>query len=517
MLLTGDEVIGSITPEAHHTERAPLVYAATWLREAAHPIFLEDTSPEVVQQKLRAEVDAERAFRLFLPFFDNDPEKGLPVDLRGRIGDEIERLFTQRPLHRPRVMGRFYGDPFPELPRLEAALALASDRPWPLLHESLCALRECQPIIREVCLAWAAILPEEVTDSWPAAQVRRTLAYWGSFHRLVDTLAAKASLETFVTQELASRNLAGIPHLKQWLTAWVRVFAYEAVQEEESLPDELWQQANQIMDDIADSVRQRKTSKLESGCQQLLDALLPRGFAKYAQIFLGQLTNHAKNSSASAAQELLARLAWEINPSHLLSTIQYADALTNLRRFPEALTVLNRSAEEHGDNVHLSCRIAKVLHLSGDLEKALVVYEATVVAHPESVVARNGMADLFRELNQLADALQSYGRAISAPTQRALAEEEQQIRAQMEHYQTFIEQAPKIAEEQRRARREQLVKRGFGASVALADRRYDLNVSTPAHQRRLRHERNKGRLTFFVLTIIFAAVVTWLYYTVTRG
>lgn len=93
----------------------------------------------------------------------------------------------------------------------------------------------------------------------------------------------------------------------------------------------------------------------------------------------------------------------------------------------------------------------------------------------------------------------------------------------MERYQTLIEQAPKLAEEQRRAHREQLVKRAshidrrFGNGAALPDRRYDLNVSIPARQRRLRHERNEGRLTFFILVIVFAAVVTWLYYTVTQG
>src|SRR3954468_11463615 len=88
---------------------------------------------------------------------------------------------------------------------------------------------------------------------------------------------------------------------------------------------------------------------------------------------------------------------------------------------------------------------------------------------------------------------------------RALAEQEAQLRAQMESVQKLIEEAPKIAEEQRKLRREELINRASrtearsGSRAALPDRRFEANVAAPAQRRRLRAERRQGRLTFFFL------------------
>jgi hypothetical protein len=107
--------------------------------------------------------------------------------------------------------------------------------------------------------------------------------------------------------------------------------------------------------------------------------------------------------------------------------------------------------------------------------------------------------------------------------QRAIQEQEAKLRAQMEKYQKMIEEAPRLAKERERTRREQFIKRAahaearFGAGGRLPDRRYDLNVGLPARQRRLRQERNRGRMMFFVLLLVLAAVVAWLYFTITQG
>jgi hypothetical protein len=104
---------------------------------------------------------------------------------------------------------------------------------------------------------------------------------------------------------------------------------------------------------------------------------------------------------------------------------------------------------------------------------------------------------------------------------RSLAEEEAKLREQMEQNQKLIEDAPKIARERARQRREELITRATrtdarpGSKAALIDRRfYEVNVAAPAQHRRLRAERRQGRLTFFLLLIVFSGVIFWLYYTV---
>lgn len=106
--------------------------------------------------------------------------------------------------------------------------------------------------------------------------------------------------------------------------------------------------------------------------------------------------------------------------------------------------------------------------------------------------------------------------------QRAIQEQEAKLRAQMEKYQKLIEEAPKLAKERERARREQFITRAartdqrFGSRAALPDRRYELSSGTPGKQKRLRAERNRGRNTFFVLLLILGAAVAYLYFTITH-
>ncbi|MHA3775242.1 hypothetical protein ACXR0O_27270 [Verrucomicrobiota bacterium sgz303538] len=106
--------------------------------------------------------------------------------------------------------------------------------------------------------------------------------------------------------------------------------------------------------------------------------------------------------------------------------------------------------------------------------------------------------------------------------QRAIQEQEAKLRAQMEKYQKLIEDAPKLAKERERVRREQFITRAarteqrYGSRAALPDRRYELNAGLPGKQRRLRAERNRGRNTFFVLLLLLAIAATYLYFTITH-
>jgi hypothetical protein len=107
--------------------------------------------------------------------------------------------------------------------------------------------------------------------------------------------------------------------------------------------------------------------------------------------------------------------------------------------------------------------------------------------------------------------------------QRALLEEEQRVKAEMERCARFVEDAPKRAAELQREQREELLRRaatthkGIG-STKIIDRRVALeaNVAAPA-QRRMRAERRQGRLMFFILLLALAGSIFYLYYTVTRG
>jgi hypothetical protein len=107
---------------------------------------------------------------------------------------------------------------------------------------------------------------------------------------------------------------------------------------------------------------------------------------------------------------------------------------------------------------------------------------------------------------------------------QALAEAQNKLQAEIDRNKRLIENAPRIAEEQKRKRREELVVRASrtevrpGSRVALQDRRHvlEFNSGAPAQHKRLRRERRQGRLLFFVLLCTFGAVLYWAYFTLTH-
>jgi hypothetical protein len=99
-------------------------------------------------------------------------------------------------------------------------------------------------------------------------------------------------------------------------------------------------------------------------------------------------------------------------------------------------------------------------------------------------------------------------------TKQQLAQEESQLRDQMQKLEKMIADAPRVAEEVGRRQREELLMRAsdgrnrLDVSIALHDKRYDSGVEP--RRGVLRKERREGRIVFLVLVITLAAAVIWL-------
>ncbi len=106
---------------------------------------------------------------------------------------------------------------------------------------------------------------------------------------------------------------------------------------------------------------------------------------------------------------------------------------------------------------------------------------------------------------------------------RALGEQQAKLDAQIAKRQKLIDDAPRIAEEANKKRREAHLMRKnraearFGSPVALNDPRYPYDASIPVAPRGLRKHRNQGMYQFFLLCLVLAAVLCWLYFKVIRG
>jgi hypothetical protein len=97
-----------------------------------------------------------------------------------------------------------------------------------------------------------------------------------------------------------------------------------------------------------------------------------------------------------------------------------------------------------------------------------------------------------------------------------LQQQENDLRKRMENLQRMIEEAPRVAAETSRRRKEELLERASSESKRLdvfsrpSDRRYGEDLWDRRPARALRKQRSEGRLLFIVLVLALAAAVIWI-------
>jgi len=100
--------------------------------------------------------------------------------------------------------------------------------------------------------------------------------------------------------------------------------------------------------------------------------------------------------------------------------------------------------------------------------------------------------------------------------QEELAQRESQLRGEMEKLQRMIAEAPRVAEENTRRQREELLSRAtegrsrLDVSIALQDKRWADDNRGGGRRVSLRKERREGRIVFLVLVIALCVAIIWL-------
>jgi septal ring factor EnvC (AmiA/AmiB activator) len=100
-------------------------------------------------------------------------------------------------------------------------------------------------------------------------------------------------------------------------------------------------------------------------------------------------------------------------------------------------------------------------------------------------------------------------------TKQQLAQQEVELRDQVQKLEKMIADAPRVAEEVGRRQREELLERAsegrnrLDVSIALQDKRYgDADSGRPRGS--LRKEKREGRIVFLLLLVALAGAVIWL-------
>jgi hypothetical protein len=102
--------------------------------------------------------------------------------------------------------------------------------------------------------------------------------------------------------------------------------------------------------------------------------------------------------------------------------------------------------------------------------------------------------------------------------QRALIQQQELLRAKMERLQRLIDEAPRLAEQEEKKRREELVAQTARRSrrrdvPVLSDGRFELHAAVSAarpSRKTLKAEKRAARLKFFALALVLAGFLAWL-------
>ena len=100
--------------------------------------------------------------------------------------------------------------------------------------------------------------------------------------------------------------------------------------------------------------------------------------------------------------------------------------------------------------------------------------------------------------------------------QRALAEQQERLRARMQKLEQVIKEAPRIAEQEEKRRRQELLHRASQQQTrldaTLFDKRYDAQTVPVRRRGTLKSEKREARMRFYGLCLLFVIMLILLYH-----
>ncbi len=427
-LLENSEVVAFATTEGMEPHIASLENVANWLRTVEEPVFLSGVSGEQVVERLCADVAVEHALRLLLIFSDDD----LSDDTRELAALDIEDLLVERCELHAQLAATFYAKPMPASVDLRDWIARARKSEAVLLVSFAERLLANQPSIHEVALAWATI-PDALFENPDARSSARELLSRAGFARDLVWVAVEGhGADEFLVEHLGRPELTEIRNYRAIIQAWVAPFReHHPLRQTDLVPEERGtdeggqspvshrhiqniprvvsvEKLEQLKGRVRRDIESGRFAELQKHTDWLVTFQLDHGPERFAGMSLCDLATEAKRRGKSAEQIYLAERAKTVSPEDPQCWCQWADALHTAGRCADALAAYDETLSEHRESVVAKNGRAEVLKELNRLDEALAAYDETVRQHRDDVFAKNGRAEVLRELNRLDEALAAY-------------------------------------------------------------------------------------------------------------
>ncbi len=380
-------------------------------------IVVDNIPPESVSARLELEWAKQRCLALCLLLLDveSHPESRLLAV------PDIEE-FLRDPEIGSFLRGRLFAAPMPDNADLIGAINRAHSQNAASVVSILEEVGVHQGEIARCRSSWDALPEQTFGDESSKEGAAFALVQAGAFHQIVTTAAEKRGA---LLLDLLAR-----PELRQWrvgLTTWINSLSARnrdtnrAVEEERERSSLRWRATKQIRlpaDALLDVVNRQKDA---------IRKALAAGDLNQARAFCADLRAYQERNSrpehiamsfcdlAQSAKDLgyhELQLEWTqeavaIAPGDAWSLAQLGDAYRCLGQWSEAVKAFDL-ALRHGEVRVARNGRAEVLKEMGRLDDALREYESTAKDFPQDAVARNGRAEVLKAMGRLDDALREY-------------------------------------------------------------------------------------------------------------
>jgi tetratricopeptide (TPR) repeat protein len=412
LLRDDNKVIARINPweiRGFEDDEAAEACEEIWLQRDDVVTVLDVNTPEEARQRLSSLHVQEKVFTLFLPFFD----RALSETCRIMVAHEMEAILTEFPEAIEKAGNRFHSARFPDMARLDSAIQLAQQSVCHRLGAFLRILKRRQEVIGDVEWAWSSIPAGDFEQPGMMETVRSRLVDLGSFRQLVEALVSGSGVNRFFQSEHSHPEIIGLPDVERGFGKWTYNLLHHPMSHRMA-PEELAVWTTEIeawKQDILELLATRPTGAYQAALR-LVEEQKKRGHPQYAAMTLCDLAIICKKRGQKTAQMFFAEKAVRVNPHDSQCWNQLGDALKNNHRLTEALEVYSDLVWESEGNVVARNGRAEVLRDLNRLPEALACYEETIARH-DDVVALCGRAEVLRDLNRLPEALACYEETIA--------------------------------------------------------------------------------------------------------
>lgn len=415
LIVDGGGALQVDTDEALRTEARSMDVIAELLREAADATVVDVLDLNSLNEELERVWRRDRALQLILIVLDAE----LSRSTRSMSAEALVDIWNAD--LEEFVSNRLYSAPLPPSADTNTAIELLESRQGRAVSETLLNLVHSQAAIRERLAAWSKLPYELFGGASEKARFKMEAVSAGAFRLFASEKRGNVALFQLLIHEKFRGNARARRIFQEWAAPFQETladpgfsrFTYEEEPEDRkhrrrnSLP---WHIALERVNRQKDAIKRLlQEGQLDLALRYTRELVHSQRLSDEEHVAksLCDLSQFAKQLGNFDLQSELAEWATREAPNDAWSFAQLGDALRALGEFEKAREAYHRAGVLGEPRVALVGE-GQLLKDLGQLQEALVVFDACAKQYPGDLVPLNARASALADFGRLAESLKEY-------------------------------------------------------------------------------------------------------------